>query len=248
MQSIPSISSSKKPKYQRIILKLSGEALSNDSNNGPINKTVLNNICKQIKHIHDLGVSIGIVIGGGNIFRGFSGKEEYGVERITGDFMGMLATAINGLALADCLLKMNVSVRVQSAIPMEKIAEPFILKRAIRHLECKRVVIFVTGIGEPFFSTDTAAALRGNEIGAQIIMKATKVNGIYDKDPMKYKDAVKFDSLSFQDTQRKNLRVMDTTAFSLCEENKLPILVFDLYTSNSISKAVMGEKIGTLVS
>lgn len=237
-----------KPKYQRIILKLSGEALSNNTNNNPIDGALLKKICQQIKDVYRLGVTIGIVVGGGNIFRGFSGENKHGIDRITGDFMGMLATAINGLALTDCLSKMGVPTRLQSAISMDKIAEPFILKRARQHLERKRVVIFVTGVGDPFFSTDTAAALRGNEIDAEIIMKATKVNGIYDKDPVKYKDAVKFDALSFADVQRKRLKVMDATAFSLCEENNLPILVFDLYAPDSITNAVKGEKIGTLVT
>ena len=184
-----------------------------------------------------------LVIGGGNIFRGLPG-EQRGVDRTTGDYMGMLATVINGLALMDCLEKMGVTMRVQSAIPMNEIAEPFILRRAIRHLEKRRVVIFVAGTGNPYFSTDTTAALRASEMHADIIMKATKVDGIYDKDPKKYPDAVKYEQITFVDALRQRLKVMDSTAFSLCLDNNVPILVFDLDEPHIIRRAVLGEKVG----
>ena len=196
--------------------------------------------------MHELGVQIGLVIGGGNIFRGLPGAQR-GVDRTTGDYMGMLATVINGLALMDCLEKMGVNVRVQSAIPMNEIAEPFILRRAIRHLEKGRVVIFVAGTGNPYFSTDTTAALRASEMHADIIMKATKVDGIYDQDPKKHPDAVKYDQITFIDALRQRLNVMDSTAFSLCLDNNVPILVFNLAEPHIIKRAVLGEKVGTLV-
>jgi uridylate kinase len=191
-------------------------------------------------------VQIGLVIGGGNIFRGLPGAQR-GVDRTTGDYMGMLATVINGLALMDCLEKMGVMVRVQSAIPMNEIAEPFILRRAIRHLEKRRVVIFVAGTGNPYFSTDTTAALRASEMHADIIMKATKVDGIYDKDPKKHADAVKYDEITFLDALRQRLTVMDSTAFSLCLDNNVPVLVFNLGEPHIIRRAALGEKVGTLV-
>jgi uridylate kinase len=187
-----------------------------------------------------------VVIGGGNIFRGLAG-ETRGVDRTTGDYMGMLATVINGLALMDCLEKMGVLTRVQSSIPMNQIAEPFILRRAIRHLEKKRVVIFVAGTGNPYFSTDTTAALRASEIHADILMKATKVDGVYDKDPVKYPDAVKFEELKFIDALRQRINVMDSTAFSLCLDNNVPVLVFNLNEPHVFKRAVLGEKVGTLV-
>ena len=187
-----------------------------------------------------------VVIGGGNIFRGLQGSQR-GVDRTTGDYMGMLATVINALALMDCLEKMGVTTRVQSAIPMNQIAEPFILRRAMRHLEKGRVVIFVAGTGNPYFSTDTTAALRASEMHADIILKATKVDGIYDKDPKKYPDAVKYDTLTFIEALKQRLNVMDSTAFSLCLDNNVPILVFDLNDEHAIRKAILGEKIGTLV-
>ncbi|MEZ5275490.1 MAG: UMP kinase [Opitutaceae bacterium] len=233
--------------YKRIILKLSGEVLRNSENGDPIDWTTLEQICHQIKEIHELGVQVGIVIGGGNIFRGISG-EKRGVDRTTGDYMGMLATVINGLAFMECLEKMGVLTRVQSSIPMDQVAEPFILRRAVRHLEKGRVVIFVAGTGNPYFSTDTAAALRASEIGAQILMKATKVDGVYDRDPVKFPDAVRYDKLSFIDALKQRLNILDSTAFSLCLDNAIPILVFDLKGEHSIRRAVTGEDIGTLVS
>jgi uridylate kinase len=232
-------------KYKRIVLKLSGEVLRGKSSD-PIDAGVLERVCSQVKEIHALGVQVGVVIGGGNIFRGLTG-EKRGVDRTTGDYMGMLATVINSLALMDCLEKMSVTTRVQSAIPMNQVAEPFILRRAIRHLEKGRVVIFAAGTGNPYFSTDTTAALRASEMRADVIMKATKVDGIYDKDPKKHADAVKYEEISFIDALRQRLNVMDSTAFSLCLDNNVPILVFDLNDPHAIRKAVLGEKIGTLV-
>jgi uridylate kinase len=233
-------------KYQRVILKLSGEVLRGGKSGDPIDAATLERICAQVKEIHLLGVQICVVIGGGNIFRGLNG-EQRGVDRTTGDYMGMLATVINGLALMDCLEKMGVTTRVQSAIPMNQIAEPFILRRAMRHLEKGRVVIFVAGTGNPYFSTDTTAALRASELHAEIILKATKVDGIYDKDPKKHADAVKYDEITFIDALKQRLNVMDSTAFSLCLDNNVPILVFDLNAEHSIRDAVLGKKVGTLV-
>ena len=239
--------SSLNPKYKRIILKLSGEVLRNNEDGEPIDPMILKAICEEVKKVYDIGVEVGLVIGGGNIFRGLSGAEMKGVDRTTGDYMGMLATVINGLALMDCLEKLGVTVRLQSAIPMDKLAEPFILRRATRHLERGRVVIFAGGTGNPYFSTDTAAALRANEIGADMLMKATKVDGIYNKDPKKHDDAVKYDHVYYVDALRERLEVMDSTAFSLCMENQLPILVFSMREPGSIYRAVMGEEIGSLV-
>ncbi len=233
-------------KYHRIVLKLSGEVLRGGKGGDPIDAPTLEKICTQLKEVHELGVQVGLVIGGGNIFRGLPG-EQRGVDRTTGDYMGMLATVINGLALMDCLEKMDVTVRVQSAIPMNEIAEPFILRRAMRHLEKRRVVIFVAGTGNPYFSTDTTAALRASEMHADIIMKATKVDGIYDKDPKKHPDAVKYDEITFIDALRQRLNVMDSTAFSLCLDNNVPVLVFNLAEPHIIKRAVLGEKVGTLV-
>jgi len=233
-------------KYKRIILKLSGEVLRGGKSGDAIDAATLEKTCQQVKDIHDLGVEVCVVIGGGNIFRGLNGAKR-GVDRTTGDYMGMLATVINGLAIMDCLEKLGVTTRVQSAIPMNQIAEPFILRRAIRHLEKGRVVIFVAGTGNPYFSTDTTAALRASEMHADIIMKATKVDGIYDKDPKKHPDAVKYDELTYIDALKQRLNVMDSTAFSLCLDNNVPIMVFDLNDENAIRKAILGEKIGTLV-
>lgn len=233
-------------KYKRVVLKLSGEVLRGGKSGDPIDGATLERICSQVKSVHDLGVQTCVVIGGGNIFRGSLG-EKRGVDRTTGDYMGMLATVINGLALMDCLEKMGVNTRVQSAIPMDQVAEHFILRRAVRHLEKGRVVIFVAGTGNPYFSTDTTAALRASEIHADVIMKATKVDGIYDKDPKKYPDAVKYDHITYIDALRQRLNVMDSTAFSLCLDNNIPIIVFDLNDPQAIRKAVTGEKVGTLV-
>ena len=233
-------------KFKRIILKISGEILGCRSEGEPIHAKSLENICAEIKAVSDMGVEVGLVVGGGNIFRGLQGCDK-GIDRTTGDSMGMLATVINGLALMDRLEKMGSVVRVQSAISMDKLAEPYIQRRAIRHLERGRIVIFVAGTGNPYFSTDTTAALRASEISAEIILKATKVDGIYDKDPHKYDDAVKFEKLTYMDCLEKRLSVMDSTAFSLCMDNGMPILVFDLQQKNSIRMAVGGEKIGTIV-
>ncbi len=239
--------SSKGPKYRRIILKLSGEVLRNTEDGEPIDSAILRTICEEVKKVAETGAQIGLVIGGGNIFRGLSGADMRGVDRTTGDHMGMLATVINGLAVMDCLEKLGVTVRLQSAIPMDKLAEPFILRRATRHLERGRVVIFAGGTGNPYFSTDTCAALRASEIHADILLKATKVDGIYDKDPNKHDDAVKYEKLQYIDALKDRLNVMDSTAFSLCMENKMPILVFSMREPGAILRAVMGDEIGTLV-
>src|SRR6202142_2518710 len=233
-------------KYKRIVLKISGEVLRGGKSGDPIDSATLERICTQVKQINDLGVEICVVIGGGNIFRGLAG-EKRGVDRTTGDYMGMLATVINGMAIMDRLEKMGVITRVQSAIPMNQIAEPFILRRAIRHLEKGRVVIFVAGTGNPYFSTDTTAALRASEMHADIVVKATKVDGIYDKDPKKHSDAVKYDEITFIDALKQRLKVMDTTAFSLCLDNNVPILVLDLHEEHAILRGVTGKKVGTLV-
>ena len=233
-------------KYKRIILKLSGEVLRSHETGDPIDWKTLERICRQIKEIHELGVEVGIVIGGGNIFRGISGTSR-GVDRTTGDYMGMLATVINGLAFMECLEKMGVVTRVQTSIPMEQVAEPFIMRRAVRHLEKKRVVIFVAGTGNPYFSTDTAAALRASEIGAQALMKATKVDGVYDKDPKTNPDAVMFDRLTYMDVLEKQLKVMDSTAVTLAMDNSMPIVVFNMFVPGNLKKVVTGQKAGTIV-
>ena len=234
-------------KYKRVVLKLSGEVLRGKKAGGdPIDAATLEQICRQVKEVHEMGVQVCVVIGGGNIFRGLQG-EKRGVDRTTGDYMGMLATVINGLAIMDCLEGLGVKVRVQSSIPMNQVAEPFILRRATRHLEKGRVVVFVAGTGNPYFSTDTSAALRASEVGADIVMKATKVDGIYDKDPMKFPDAVRYDEIKYTDALRQRLNVMDATAFSLCQENNIPILVFNLNDPSAVRRALHGEKIGTLV-
>ncbi|MEK9632315.1 MAG: UMP kinase [Opitutae bacterium] len=234
------------PQYKRIVLKISGEILGSRSEGEPIHAKSLENICEEIKAVSDMGVEVGLVVGGGNIFRGLQGSDK-GIDRTTGDSMGMLATVINGLALMDRLEKMGAVVRVQSAIPMDKLAEPYIQRRAIRHLERGRIVIFVAGTGNPYFSTDTAAALRASEISADIILKATKVDGIYDKDPHKHDDAKKYDRLSYMQCLENRLSVMDSTAFSLCMDNRMPILVFDLRQKKSIRTAVSGKSFGTIV-
>ncbi|MGL5055385.1 MAG: UMP kinase [Fusobacteriaceae bacterium] len=231
--------------YKRVLLKLSGEALMGDQEFG-ISSDVITSYAKQIKEVVDLGVELAIVIGGGNIFRGLSGSTQ-GIDRVTGDHMGMLATVINSLALQNAIEKLGVSTRVQSAIEMEKIAEPFIKRKAQRHLEKGRVVIFGGGTGNPYFTTDTAAALRAIEINADIVMKATKVDGIYDKDPMKYDDAVRYNEVTYTEVLNKDLKVMDATAISLCRENKLPILVFDSVTEGNILRVMKEEGLGTLV-
>ena len=232
-------------KYKRILLKLSGEALMGDKNNG-IDPTRLSNYADEIKEIHDQGIEIAIVIGGGNIFRGVSGASK-GMDRVHADYMGMLATVINGLALQNSLENNDVPTRLQSAINMEAIAEPFIKRRATRHLEKGRVVIFGSGTGNPFFTTDSAAVLRAVEINADVILKGTRVDGIYNEDPEKNRDATKFDNLSFEEVLKKGIKVMDTTAFTLSKENNLPIIVFDINIKGNLNKIVNGQKIGTRV-
>jgi uridylate kinase len=234
------------PKYRRILLKLSGEALGGDKGVG-ISPDAVQDMAQQIQEVRELGVEVVIVIGGGNIFRGLSGSER-GIERATGDYMGMLATVINSLALQDALEKLGVATRVQSAITMHQVAEPFIRRRAMRHLEKGRVVIFGAGTGNPYFSTDTAAALRANEIGAEVILKATKVDGIYDSDPKKNPRATRYEEISYQEALVKQLKVMDSTAFSMCQDNKMPIVVFDLFKPHNLRRVVLGEKVGTLVT
>jgi len=239
--------STSKPKYRRIVLKISGEALGSPNSKKPIDDTILENVSSALKQVHDMGVEIGLVVGGGNIFRGLAASTNSGVDRTTADYMGMLATVINGMAVMDRLEKQGVPVRVQTAIPISRIAEPFILRRAIRHMEKGRIVIFVAGTGNPYFSTDTTAALRASEIGADILLKATKVDGVYNKDPIKHKDAIKYDTLSYLDALKQRLSIMDSTAFSLCMDNKIPIMVFNMNDPKNIKKAVQGQKIGTLV-
>jgi uridylate kinase len=234
------------PKYLRILLKLSGEALGGETGTG-IDAGSVSDMARQIREVRELGVEVVVVIGGGNIFRGLQGSER-GIERATGDYMGMLATVINALALQDALEKQGVATRVQSAITMHQVAEAFIRRRAVRHLEKGRVVIFGGGTGNPFFSTDTAAALRANEIGAEVILKATKVDGIYDSDPKKNPSAKRYTQLSYLEALQRQLKVMDSTAFSLCMDNKMPIIVFDLFKPHNLRKVVMGEKVGTLVT
>jgi len=235
-----------KPKYQRILLKLSGEALGGEDGIG-ICPGFLQEMARQIAEVRQLGVQVVVVVGGGNIFRGASGAGQ-GIERATGDYMGMLATVINALALQDALEKLGVATRMQSAISMSQVAEPFIRRRAVRHLEKDRVVIFGGGTGNPYFSTDTAAALRANEIGAEVILKATKVDGIYDSDPKINPKAKRYDQVSYAEALGKRLKVMDSTAFSLCMDNKMPIIVFDLFKAHNLKRVVLGEKVGTLVT
>src|SRR5437016_9220504 len=231
----------KRPKYGRILLKLSGEALGGEKGVGISPQAVQDMAC-QIREVRNLEVQVVIVIGGGNIFRGLQGSER-GVERATGDYMGMLATIINALALQDALEKIGVATRVQSAITMAQVAEPCIRRRAVRHLEKGRVVIFGGGTGNPYFSTDTAAALRANEIGAEVILKATKVDGIYDSDPKKNSKANRFERITYLEALQRQLKVMDSTAFSLCMDNKMPIIVFDLFKENNLRRVVMGEHV-----
>ena len=232
--------------YKRILLKLSGEALMGSQGHG-IDLSVIDKIASEIKEIYEHGLQIAIVIGGGNIFRGLSAAAK-GMERASADYMGMLATVLNALALQNTLENKGVATRVQSAIEMRQLAETYIRRRAVRHLEKKRVVIFAAGTGNPYFTTDTAAALRAMEVGADVIMKATKVDGVYSADPVKDPSAVKFDRLSYLDVLQKNLKVMDATAISLCMDNNLPIIVFNLNVPGNIKKIVAGELLGTLVT
>lgn len=233
------------PYYNRVLLKLSGEALMGNQGFG-IDPDIVSNIAGEIKDIHSLGVEIAIVIGGGNIFRGLAASAK-GFDRVSADHMGMLGTVINALALQDALEQIEVHTRVQSAIEMRQVAEMFIRRRAIRHLEKGRVVIFAAGTGNPYFSTDTTAALRAMEMKAKVILKATKVDGIYDADPVKVKDAKLFAEISYIDVLTQGLKVMDTTAISLCMDNKVPIVVFNMKTKGNIKRVIMGEKIGSRV-
>jgi uridylate kinase len=237
----------RKIKYRRIVLKLSGEALKAKGSSDNISPEIVNGICRQIKQVHDLGVQVAVVVGGGNIWRGLAASHR-GMERTTADYMGMLATVINGMALQSALEELGLPTRVHTAIHMENIAEPFIRRRAIDQLEHRHAVVFVAGTGNPFFSTDTTAALRANEIGAEVILKATKVDGIYTADPFKDPKATKYERISYSDALAPRLSVMDSTAFSLCMDNKMPIIVFDMMQPGNILKAVLGKAVGTLVT
>ncbi len=235
-----------KPAYKRVLLKLSGEALLGKSAHG-IDYDVLNRISAEIAEVARMGTQVGIVIGGGNIFRGVQGVDAGGIERTTGDYMGMLATVINSLALQSALEHRRIKTRVLSAIEMRAVAEPYIRRRAVRHLEKGRVVIFAAGTGNPYFTTDTAACLRALEIGADVILKATKVDGVYDKDPVKDKTAKLYKKISYIDVLSNNLKVMDSTAISLCKDNGLPLIVFNLEKKNNIKNVICGKRIGTVV-
>jgi len=234
-----------KTKYKRIILKLSGEVLSGGADS--ICAETTRSIARQVKEIHQMGVQVALVIGGGNIWRGLT-KQHEGMDRTTADYMGMLATVINGLALQDALESQGVLTRVQTAIEMKNIAEPFIRRRAVRHFEKGRVVIFVAGTGNPYFSTDSAAALRASEIRADVILKATKVDGIYDSDPKKNPDAKRFNVIDYSDALQRRLKIMDSAAFSICMDNNVPIIVFDVFKKGNLKKVVQGAKVGTLVT
>ncbi len=238
---------SPRPTYKRIVLKVSGEALREAGSRDNISPQIVTAIARQIQEVHALGVQIAVVIGGGNIWRGLSASHR-GMERTTADYMGMMATVINGMALQSTLEQLGVPTRVQTAIEMRDVAEPFIRRRAIDHLEKGRVVIFVAGTGSPFFSTDTTAALRASEINADVILKATKVDGIYTADPTKDPTATKFDKITYTEALTRRLAVMDSTAFSLCMDNRIPIVVFDMNRSDNIKRVVLGENVGTLVT
>ena len=236
------------PKYKRILLKLSGEALLGEQRNGdPFNPKIIEQYAQDIKKVVDLGVQVAIVIGGGNIYRGMN-EADSGIERAHGDYMGMLATVINAMAMQAMLEKIGVYTRLQSAINMEQVAEPYIRRKALRHLEKGRVVIFGAGTGNPYFTTDTAGSLRAIEMKADVILKGTRVDGVYSADPEKDPTATKFETIGFQECISKNLKVMDMTAFTLSEENKLPIIVFDMNTNGNLLKLISGEKIGTIVN
>ncbi|MBX9742908.1 MAG: UMP kinase [Chthoniobacterales bacterium] len=240
-------SSSASPKYRRIVLKISGEALRQPGSDDNISPLIVQRIAQEIGAIAQMGVQVAVVVGGGNIWRGLAASHR-GMNRATADYMGMLATVINGMALMSTLEELGFSTRVQTALHINHVAEPFILRRALRHLDNGHIVIFVAGTGNPFFSTDTTAALRANEIGAEVILKATKVDAIYDCDPTKNPKAKKFEHLTFAEALRLRLQVMDSTAFSLCMDNAMPVIVFDMFEPNNIMKAVCGETIGTLVN
>ena len=235
----------RQPKYRRVLLKLSGEALMGSRPSG-LEFEVIRSIAEQVKDVHALGVQVAMVLGGGNIYRGLSGAGN-GIDRVTGDYMGMLATVINSLALQDALERLEVHTRVLSAIEIRQVAEPYIRRRAMRHLEKGRVVIIAAGTGNPYFTTDSAAALRAMEVKAEVILKATQVDGVYSADPKKEPKAKKFDSISYLEVLEKGLKVMDATAISLCMDNRLPIIVFDLGARGNILRAVLGEKIGSIV-
>lgn len=238
---------SQRPKYQRILLKLSGEALKSPESGLDIDPTVVEKIAGEVESVRDMGVQVGIVIGGGNIFRGLSAHAR-GMDRVAADHMGMLATMINALALQDFLEKFGMPTRVMSAVKLDSMAEPFIRRRAVTHLEKGRVVIFGAGTGNPYFTTDTAAALRATEVGANVILKGTKVDGIYDADPMTNPNAVRYDVVSYEEALSKNLRIMDATAFTLCRENHIPIVVFKLLEPGNLRRLLTGENIGTTVT
>jgi uridylate kinase len=233
------------PRYRRVLLKIGGEALAAEAGYG-IDKAMLVRVAHEIKEIQDLGCEVAVVVGGGNIFRGVAASAE-GMNRATADYMGMLATVINGLAMQEALERIDIPTRVMSALTIAQVAEPYIRRRATRHLEKGRVIIFAAGTGNPYFTTDTAASLRAMEINAEIIFKATKVDGIYDADPMKVKNAKRYQQLTYIEVLQQNLKVMDSTAISLCMDNQLPILVFSLFEPGNIRRAVMGEPVGTLV-
>jgi uridylate kinase len=233
------------PAFRRVLLKLSGEALMGSRSFG-IDQEVVDRIGHEVVEVCGLGVQVGLVIGGGNIFRGMAASER-GMDRATADYMGMLATIMNSLSLQDALERQGARTRVMSAIPMQQIAEPYIRRRAIRHLEKGRVVIFAAGTGNPYFSTDTAASLRAMEMGAEVILKGTKVDGVYDKDPVRHADAVRFEEVTYLEVLQRDLKVMDSTAISLCRDNKLPIIVFDFTQPGNIRRAICGEGIGTRV-
>lgn len=232
--------------YNRVLLKLSGEALMGDKKAGIDSKKLLH-YANEIKKIHDIGVQVAIVIGGGNIYRGFN-NTEHKIDRVQGDYMGMLATIINGLALQNTLENIEVPTRLQSAINVNQVAEPYIKRKAIRHLEKNRIVLFAAGTGNPYFTTDSAAVLRAIEIEANVILKGTKVDGIYDCDPEINSNAIKFENITFSEAIKKGLKIMDTTAFTLSQENNLPIIVFDINSSDNLLKAISGEKVGTIVN
>lgn len=237
---------SQAPKYSRIVLKISGEALKEKGSSDSVSPQIVRAVAASIAEVRSMGVEVAVVVGGGNIWRGLAASHR-GMNRATADYMGMLATVINGMALMSALEDLGHATRVQTAIQMNNVAEPFIVRKAIRHLENGRIVIFVAGTGNPFFSTDTTAALRANEIGAEVILKATKVDGIYDSDPKKNPEAKRFETLTYSDALTRRLEVMDSTAFSLCMDNAMPIIVFDMSDPANILRAVRGEKIGTLV-
>jgi len=237
---------SQTPQYKRILLKLSGEALKSYESDLDIDPLIVEKIAREVKSVRDMGVEVGIVIGGGNIFRGLSAHAR-GMDRVAADHMGMLATMINSLALQDFLEKSGMPTRVMSAVKLDSMAEPFIRRRAMTHLEKGRVVIFGAGTGNPYFTTDTAAALRATEIGADVILKGTKVDGIYSADPMTHPEAIRYDVVSYEDALSKNLRIMDATAFTLCRENHIPIVVFKLLEPGNLKRLLTGENIGTTV-